>query len=117
MCILRVRRVVDDDDYTVNVSQSWVFCERSNQRRPCPNTESREHLIRVPNGSALSSPGLMPHDTASSTVSSTPGTPTSGPRFDIREPLKSVATGNTHQYRAHLTAPTSPIGRLRSLRH
>jgi hypothetical protein len=114
MCILRIRRVVDEDDYTVETSQSWVFCDRSNHHEPCPNTESREHLIRVPNGSALSSPGLMPHDTASSTISSAPGTPTSGPRFDIREPLKNVAAGNL---RYSSNGFTIPIGRPRSARH
>src|ERR1700761_3703938 len=112
MCILKIKRVVEDDYTTIEVSQSWVFCDRSNGREPCPNTESREQLIRVPNGSALSSPGLMPHDAASSTVSSAPGTPTSGPRFDIRHPFKSTAAagGNPLRY-GHYVATPSLIGR------
>jgi hypothetical protein len=111
MCILRVRRVVQDDGYTFDASSSWVFCEYSNQREPCPNQERREQLIRVPNSSAMSSPGLVAPDT-SSVTSSMPSTPTSGVRFDIREPLKNSVTGNQLRYGNFLQSP--PQGRRAS---
>jgi len=102
MCILRVTRYVQENGNILDASTSWVLCHRSVRGKPCPDQERREDIVRVPN-----SPGLV-HD-ASSTASSMPSTPTSGPRFDIREPFKQSSSKNPPRYGDFLKPP--PAGR------